>query len=53
MSKYFDKDFFKFFTGFVAIVLVSLTIILITRIYEQKLTSRDTNTASVIETIVP
>ncbi|HEY0221171.1 MAG TPA: hypothetical protein VGC58_03040 [Candidatus Paceibacterota bacterium] len=48
MSQYFDKDFFKFFTGFMVIIVISLTIILVTRIYEQRLAGEN-NTASVIE----
>jgi hypothetical protein len=35
MSKYFDKDFFKFFLGFVAIVSISLMFILATKLYER------------------
>jgi hypothetical protein len=37
MKKYFDKDFFKFLVGFVLILLVSLTIILLAKGYELKL----------------
>ena len=36
MSQYFDKDFFKFFLGFVAIISVSLMVIFATRFYEEK-----------------
>ena len=33
MSKYFDKDFFKFLFGFMTIVCVSLIIILVAKVY--------------------
>ena len=36
MSQYFDKDFFKFFMGFAAIISVSLMIIFATHFFEQK-----------------
>lgn len=35
MSKYFDRDFFKFFMGFLAIVSLSLIIIIATRHYAE------------------
>lgn len=35
MSKYFDKDFFKFLMGFLAIVSLSLLIIVVTRHYAE------------------
>lgn len=35
MTKYFDKDFFKFFMGFLAIVTLSLLIIVVTRHYAE------------------
>lgn len=35
MSKYFDKDFFRFAMGFLAIITLSLIIIVITRHYEE------------------
>ncbi len=41
MSQYIDKDFFKFFLGFFAIISVSLVIIIATRIYQD---SQITNT---------
>lgn len=51
MAQYFDRDFFKFFMGFVTIVAVSLIIIIATRIYDEKLVvaPSDTNTANVID----
>jgi predicted ferric reductase len=49
MSKYFDKDFFKFFIGFLAIVSLSLIIIIATRLYAE---SR-AETASVINSVTP
>ena len=36
MSNYFDKDFFKFLLGFVAIIAISLVIILGTEFYQNK-----------------
>ena len=36
MSQYFDKDFFKFLLGFVAIIALSLIIILVARTYQDK-----------------
>ncbi len=35
MIKYFDKDFFKFLMGFLAIVSLSLLIIVVTRHYAE------------------
>jgi hypothetical protein len=35
MSQYFDKDFWKFFLGFIAIVVLSLMIIIATKLYEK------------------
>ena len=37
MSQYFDKDFFKFLLGFMAIILLSIVIIIATRLYESNL----------------
>jgi predicted ferric reductase len=34
MSKYFDKDFFKFFLGFAAIISLSLIMIVAVRMYQ-------------------
>jgi predicted ferric reductase len=34
MTKYFDKDFWRFFMGFVAIICTSLIILLATRLYQ-------------------
>lgn len=47
MSKYFDKDFFKFVMGFLAIVTFSLFIIIATRHYE----SLKIETASVFDAV--
>ena len=53
MSDYFDKDFFKFFLGFAAIISLSLVVIFATRFYEEKaLTDSTSDSASVIQTIV-
>ncbi len=43
MSKYFDKDFFRFFLGFAAIVSVSLMIIVATRMYQERSASQTAN----------
>jgi hypothetical protein len=34
MSRYFDKDFFKFLLGFATIIAFSLTVILVAKIYQ-------------------
>lgn len=36
MSQYFDRDFFKFFLGFAAIISVSLLIIIAARVYQER-----------------
>jgi len=43
MSEYFDRDFFKFLFGFVAIVSISLAIVLVSQAYV------DTKNTSVVE----
>jgi hypothetical protein len=48
MSQYFDKDFFKFFLGFVSIISISIIIIFVTRVYQEE---ARTQTANVIETV--
>lgn len=48
MSKYFDKDFFKFFLGFIAIISVSLMIIIATRVWEERSISQ---TANVVDSV--
>jgi len=35
MTKYFDKDFWRFFMGFVAIICTSLIILLVSRLYQE------------------
>ncbi|MSR71728.1 MAG: hypothetical protein EXS50_03690 [Candidatus Taylorbacteria bacterium] len=40
MLKYFDKTFFKFLIGFLAILITSFTIIILTGYYEKKLGDR-------------
>ncbi len=47
MSKYFDRDFFKFFFRFIAILSISIVIIIATRIYQDGLSGFD-NTSAVI-----
>lgn len=36
MSKYFDKDFFKFFLRFAAILSLSIIIIIAARLYQDR-----------------
>ncbi len=47
MSQYFDKDFFKFVLGFLAIITFSLFIIIATKHYE----SIKAETANVIDSV--
>lgn len=51
MSKYFDKDFFKFTMVFATIVSISLVIIVATRMYQNSLLDDAGETASVINSI--
>ncbi|MEQ1500096.1 MAG: hypothetical protein ABL917_01840 [Parcubacteria group bacterium] len=53
MSKYFDKDFFRFFVGFMAIIAVSLLIIIVSRVYQNQLAFGDMNVANLIQVITP
>ncbi len=46
MSQYFDKDFLKFFLGFISIISISLLIIIATKQYADR--SENSNSASVI-----
>lgn len=48
MSKYFDKDFFKFSLGFATIISISLIILIFTRVYGESTINE--NGANVIET---
>ncbi len=34
MTKYFDKDFWRFFMGFVAIICTSLILLFVSRLYQ-------------------
>ena len=43
MSKYFDKDFFKFLLGFVTIIAFSLIAILIARTYQDNSKAEQAN----------
>lgn len=52
MLKYFDKNFFRLFTKFMMIIVVSMTIILATKIYQHK-SEKETFFASVIKSFVP
>ncbi len=47
MLKYFDKDFFKFTFGFLALVSLSLIIIIATRYYADSM-SQEANVSSAI-----
>lgn len=49
MADYFDKDFFKFLTGFLTVITISLIIVLGTKIY---LNEREINRASTIDNSV-
>lgn len=50
MSQYFDKDFFRFSLGFLAIVSISLVIILVTKLYgEGQFTKSEKNNANTIQ----
>lgn len=49
MAKYFDKDFWRFFMGFVAIICTSLIILLVSRLYQEEgLVERGGQTGAVI-----
>lgn len=48
MSKYFDKDFLKFFLGFVAIIAFSLILIIVSKLYQDR---SGKNTANAIEAL--
>ena len=37
MFDYFDKDFFRFLLGFVAIICTSVVILMATRLYQEEL----------------
>ncbi len=52
MLKYFDKDFLKFFLGFAAIISVSLMIIVVTRVFQERSNEKDAREpANVISSI--
>jgi len=51
MSQYFDKDFFKFFLRFAAILSVSIIIIIAARLYQTQSSLAEDNTSAVIKTI--
>lgn len=46
--RYFDKKFWKMFSGFVTIIAVSAIIIFTTRIYQEKQLEKQAATASAI-----
>jgi hypothetical protein len=48
MLKYFDRDFFKFLLGFIAIICTSIIILLAARLYEAQQNINSSQTASVI-----
>lgn len=43
MSQYFNKDFFKFLTEFIAIIIISLILILVTQSYRDVSKTQTTN----------
>jgi len=49
MSQYFDKTFWKFLLGFIAIVAMSCILIIGTRLYEISLQTKPAAQASVTE----
>lgn len=49
--KYFDKDFFKFFWGFVAIVVISLVVIMVGKKYEERNNEKATIFSDNISTV--
>lgn len=51
MRQYFDKDFFRFLFGFIAIISVSLMIIFATRMYEEGTLNKET--ANLLHSISP
>lgn len=50
MSDYFDKDFFKFFLRFAAILSISIIIIIAARLYQTRL-AEGGNTTSVVQAV--
>lgn len=52
MTKYFDKDFWKFFLGFISILSTSIIIILASRLYQaNEDMTEDTQSGNVISSI--
>ncbi len=52
MLKYFDRDFWKFLLGFIAIVCTSLIILLASRLYQDgELIGGESQTGKVINSI--
>lgn len=49
MSKYFDKDFFRFFWGFIAIIAFSMILIMAGRFYEERAQSQTANIYDSVE----
>ncbi len=53
MIKYFDKDFWKFLLGFIAIVCTSLIILLASRLYQDgALIDGESQTGAIINTVI-
>lgn len=48
MEKYFDKDFFRFLLGFIAIICTSIIIIFASKLYQEKLDSGVSQVGNVI-----
>lgn len=53
MAKYFDKDFFKFFLRFAAILSVSIIMIIAARLYQTQAFDNAENTSTAIKSILP
>lgn len=52
MTKYFDKDFWRFFMGFVAIICTSLIILFASRLYQNdSLVKEDSAQGNVIMSV--
>lgn len=52
MSKYFDKDFFKFLMGFISILCTSLIILMASRLYQEEArVDKDANFSTAVKSI--
>ncbi len=48
MSKYFNKDFFNFFLGFLALIVLSLVLIVAGKMYKDNEVKESSNSAKVL-----